>query len=59
MSVTLGLMGAAKAEAQETRIAAVNSDRILRESAAAKAAQTKLEQEFRSETRRCRTWQRA
>jgi outer membrane protein len=46
MSVTLGLMGAAKAEAQETRIAAVNSDRILRESAAAKAAQTKLEQEF-------------
>jgi outer membrane protein len=46
MSVTLGLMGAAKAEAQETRIAAVNSDRILRESAAAKAAQTKLELEF-------------
>ena len=35
MSVALGLTGAAKAEAQETRIAAVNSDRILRESAAA------------------------
>ncbi|CAH2774615.1 MAG: Periplasmic chaperone of outer membrane proteins Skp @ Outer membrane protein H precursor [Candidatus Burkholderia crenata] len=46
MSVALGLMGVAKAQAQETRIAAVNSDRILRESAAAKAAQTKLEQEF-------------
>ncbi|CAH2782657.1 MAG: Periplasmic chaperone of outer membrane proteins Skp @ Outer membrane protein H precursor [uncultured Caballeronia sp.] len=44
MSVALGLIGVAKA--QETRIAAVNSDRILRESAAAKAAQTKLEQEF-------------
>jgi outer membrane protein len=46
MSVTLGLMGAATADAQETRIAAVNSDRILRESAAAKAAQSKLELEF-------------
>src|SRR3984957_5106598 len=46
MTVTLGLMGAVKAEAQETRIAALNSDRILRESAAAKAAQTKLELEF-------------
>ena len=46
LSVTLGLMGAATADAQETRIAAVNSDRILRESAAAKAAQSKLELEF-------------
>jgi outer membrane protein len=46
MSVTFGLMGVATADAQEARIAAVNSDRILRESAAAKAAQSKLEQEF-------------
>ena len=34
------------AQAQEARVAAVNSDRILRESAAAKAAQLKLEAEF-------------
>ncbi|HVW49158.1 MULTISPECIES: OmpH family outer membrane protein [unclassified Trinickia] len=34
------------AQAQEARIAAVNSDRILRESGAAKAAQAKLEAEF-------------
>jgi outer membrane protein len=34
------------AQAQEARIAAVNSDRILRESAAALAAQKKLEAEF-------------
>lgn len=34
------------AQAQEARIAAVNSDRILRESSAAKAAQVKLEAEF-------------
>ena len=46
MSVTFGLLGVASADAQEARIAAVNSDRILRESAAAKAAQTKLELEF-------------
>ena len=39
-------LGAGVAHAQEARIAAVNSDRILRESAAAKAAQTKLEAEF-------------
>jgi outer membrane protein len=38
--------GASAAQAQEARIAAVNSDRILRESAPAKAAQTKLEAEF-------------
>ncbi|RFU45490.1 OmpH family outer membrane protein [Paraburkholderia sp. DHOC27] len=38
--------GVGVAHAQEARIAAVNSDRILRESAAAKAAQTKLEAEF-------------
>jgi outer membrane protein len=46
MSVTFGLTGVAPANAQEARIAAVNSDRILRESAAAKAAQAKLEVEF-------------
>ena len=46
LSVIIGVVGAATADAQETRIAAVNSDRILRESAAAKAAQTKLEAEF-------------
>ncbi|CAN7323974.1 OmpH family outer membrane protein [Trinickia sp. LjRoot230] len=37
---------AAQAGAQEARIAAVNSDRILRESASAQAAQKKLEAEF-------------
>lgn len=44
------LVGVTAARAQVTvssaRIAAVNSDRILRESAPAKAAQVKLEQEF-------------
>ena len=39
-------LGVGVAHGQEARIAAVNSDRILRESAAAKAAQTKLEAEF-------------
>ncbi|MEX3526129.1 MAG: OmpH family outer membrane protein [Burkholderia sp.] len=40
-------LGATAAQAQDVaRIAAVNSDRILRESAPAKAAQTKLEAEF-------------
>ena len=46
LSVTLGLTDVATANAQEARIAAVNSDRILRESVPAKAAQTKLEVEF-------------
>ena len=41
MTLSIGV-----AHGQEARIAAVNSDRILRESAAAKAAQTKLEAEF-------------
>jgi outer membrane protein len=46
LTVALAL-GAATAHAQDVaRIAAVNSDRILRESAPAKAAQTKLEAEF-------------
>ena len=41
-----GALVAGAAHAQEARIAAVNSDRILRESGAAKAAQAKLEAEF-------------
>lgn len=45
LAVALGA-GVAQARAQEARIAAVNSDRILRESAAAQAAQKKLEAEF-------------
>jgi outer membrane protein len=47
-ALTIALaLGAATAHAQDVaRIAAVNSDRILRESAPAKAAQTKLEAEF-------------
>ncbi|MDF3836483.1 OmpH family outer membrane protein [Cupriavidus basilensis] len=40
------LLAAAPAMAQEARIAAVNSERILRDSQPAKAAQVKLEQEF-------------
>ncbi|WER47386.1 OmpH family outer membrane protein [Cupriavidus sp. WKF15] len=40
------LCAAAPATAQEARIAAVNSERILRDSQPAKAAQVKLEQEF-------------
>ncbi|MGF6902788.1 OmpH family outer membrane protein [Paraburkholderia phytofirmans] len=46
LAMTLGVGVAGVAHAQEARIAAVNSDRILRESAAAKAAQVKLEAEF-------------
>ncbi|KDB07639.1 outer membrane chaperone Skp (OmpH) [Burkholderia sp. lig30] len=46
LSVAFAL-GASAAHAQDVaRIAAVNSDRILRESAPAKVAQTKLEAEF-------------
>ncbi|WP_179403813.1 OmpH family outer membrane protein [Burkholderia guangdongensis] len=46
VAVTVAL-GASVAHAQDVaRIAAVNSDRILRESAPAKAAQIKLEAEF-------------
>ena len=46
VSLALFAFGAGAAHAQEARIAAVNSDRILRESAPAKAAQLKLEAEF-------------
>jgi outer membrane protein len=38
--------GAAMAQAQELKIGYVNSERVLREANAAKAAQTKLEAEF-------------
>jgi outer membrane protein len=43
---TAAICVAAPASAQEARIAAVNSERILRDSQPAKAAQVKLEQEF-------------
>jgi len=45
LAVALGA-GTAQALAQEARIAAVNSDRILRDSATAQVAQKKLEAEF-------------
>lgn len=46
-ALTVGaLLAAAPAMAQEARIAAVNSERILRDSVPAKQAQVKLEQEF-------------
>ena len=54
--MTSGFGRRARAEA---RIAAVNSDRILRESAAAKAAQIKLELEFSKRDKDCRKWRRA
>ncbi|EYS98141.1 OmpH [Cupriavidus sp. SK-4] len=43
---TAAIFAAVPASAQEARIAAVNSERILRDSQPAKAAQVKLEQEF-------------
>jgi outer membrane protein len=46
LSLAMLAFGTGAAHAQEAKIAAVNSDRILRESAPAKAAQTKLEAEF-------------
>jgi outer membrane protein len=45
LTITLGA-GSALARAQEARIAAVNSDRILRDSVTAQVAQKKLEAEF-------------
>lgn len=41
-----GLIFSVYAQAQDARIAAVNSERIMRDSNQAKAAQTKLEREF-------------
>jgi outer membrane protein len=46
LAVALLGAGTAQALAQEARIAAVNSDRILRDSATAQVAQKKLEAEF-------------
>ncbi len=46
MAAALMLVAVAGAQAQELRIGFVNSDRVLREAAPAKAAQTRLETEF-------------
>ncbi len=46
LTVLLLGVAAATAAAQDFKIGFVNTDRIFRDSAAAKAAQTKLEQEF-------------
>jgi outer membrane protein len=45
-ALAMGMLAQGHAQAQEFRIGFVNTDRIFREAAAAKAAQTKLEQEF-------------
>jgi outer membrane protein len=45
-SVALALVAVAGVQAQELKIGFVNSDRVLREAAPAKAAQTRLEAEF-------------
>jgi outer membrane protein len=45
-SLTLAVLAAGSATAQEYKIGYVSIDRILRDSAPAKAASTKLEQEF-------------
>ncbi len=52
--LVLGL-AAATAVAQDFKIGFVNTDRILRDSAAARAAQTKLEQEFSRRERELET----
>ncbi|MGE0329604.1 MAG: OmpH family outer membrane protein [Ramlibacter sp.] len=47
LGVALGLLAlASAAHAEDFRVGFVNTDRIFREATAAKAAQTKLEQEF-------------
>ena len=46
--IAFGVFSLASAQAQETRVGHVSSDRIMRESAPAKAAETKIEQEFSS-----------
>ena len=45
-AAVLGLAGAAHVQAQDLKIGYVNSDRVLRDAAPAKAAQSKLEGEF-------------
>lgn len=54
LALSLGLAAGA-AFAQEVKIGFVNTDRIFRDSAAAKAAQTKLEQEFSRRERELET----
>lgn len=46
-ALTLGAAFSVPAQAQSTKIGYVNTDRLLRESASAKAAQAKLENEFK------------
>lgn len=46
LAVLLLPLAQAQAQAQETRIGFVNTERIFREATPAKAAQTKIEQEF-------------
>ncbi|WP_137892107.1 OmpH family outer membrane protein [Ramlibacter sp. 2FC] len=45
-ALALGVMLAASAQAQEFKMGFVNTDRVFREASSAKAAQSKLEQEF-------------
>jgi outer membrane protein len=45
-AISIAALGAAPASAQELKLAYVNSERVLREAAPAKAAQAKLETEF-------------
>jgi len=54
LALSLGIAAGA-ALAQEVKIGFVNTDRIFRDSAAAKAAQTKLEQEFSRRERELET----
>jgi len=56
-SLTVLVLGlaAATAAAQDFKIGFVNTDRVLRDSAAARAAQTKLEQEFSRRERELET----
>lgn len=54
LALTLGLAAGAVL-AQDVKIGFVNTDRIFRDSAAAKAAQTKLEQEFSRRERELET----
>lgn len=44
--IAIGLLSVSAAAAQEVRIAFVNTERIFREAAPAKAAEAKIEQEF-------------
>ena len=52
-ALILGSVAAVPAQAQGTKIGFVNTERILRESAPAKAAQSKIESNSRSVTTNC------